>query len=506
MKMSAEPKSHPSFSSAGRWQIGFDVVLRSLLVLAVVVMVNYLGVKFFHRFYLSAQTRVQLSPRTLSVLSALTNRVEVTLYYDRQDEFLPDITALLDEYRAKNPKISVRVVDYNTDPGGAEKIKTQYRQYFASQSDKNLVIFDCAGRVKIFPGSALTSYKDVFTGMAPKPGNPKQQEMEFERRPVTFNGEQAFTAILLALENSQPLKAYFLQGQGEPSLMDSSSLVGYQKFASVLQENYVSITNLDWIGNAGVPMDCNLLIIAGPNRSFKEPELQQISQYLREGGRLLVMFSYDSLTSAGTSATGLESILQPWGVEVMNDIVQDNEHTMTTRDVIVDHFGKHPVVDSLSQVQLQVYLPRPVLKITPASPPANAPQVDELFATSPNATLLANRSEPPHQYPLACAVEQKPVAGAAAPRGSTRIVVVGDALFLGNKAIDSGGNRDFLNAAVNWLCARPTLLAGIGPRPVTEFRLQVTRHQQRQLSWLLLGALPGGVLFLGWLVWLVRRK
>ena len=198
--------------------------------------------------------------------------------------------------------------------------------------------------------------------------------------------------------------------------------------------------------------------------------------------------------------------MQPWGIGVMDDVAQDGDHTISTRDIVVDQFGKHPVVNSLSQVQLQMYLPRPILKLPAASQSVNAPQVDELLATSASGTLLGNRSEPPHNYPLACAVEQKPVAGAANPRGNTRMVVVGDSVFLGNYYIDSGGNRDFLNAAVNWLCDRPMLLEGIGPRPVTEFRLQVTRHQQRQLRWLLLGALPGGVLFLGWLVWLVRRK
>jgi len=50
------------------------------------------------------------------------------------------------------------------------------------------------------------------------------------------------------------------------------------------------------------------------------------------------------------------------------------------------------------------------------------------------------------------------------------------------------------------------LVDGIGPHPVTEFRLQITTAQQRQLRWLLLGALPGGALLLGWLVWFARRK
>ena len=72
--------------------------------------------------------------------------------------------------------------------------------------------------------------------------------------------------------------------------------------------------------------------------------------------------------------------------------------------------------------------------------------------------------------------------------------------------IDSGGNRDFLNAAVIWLCDRPLLLGGIEPRPITDLHLQITQREQRQLGWLLLGALPGAVLFFGWIVWFVRRR
>jgi hypothetical protein len=191
----------------------------------------------------------------------------------------------------------------------------------------------------------------------------------------------------------------------------------------------------------------------------------------------------------------------------LDDIAQDFKQATTSLgyDIKVYQYGSHAVVDSLSQLQMHVYLPRPILKLPP-SQVANAPQVDELFYTSPGGTLMRHPSEPPHQYPLACAVEQKPVAGVSNPRGSTRMVVVGDSTFLGNRMIESGGNRDFLNSAVNWLCDRPLLVEGISPRPVKNFRIQLTQHQQRQLNWLLLAALPGAVLIYGWLVWLVRRK
>ena len=58
--MPANPKSQPSFSSSRRWRIGLDMVVRTVLVLAVVMMVNYLGARFFGRFFLSSQTRHQI--------------------------------------------------------------------------------------------------------------------------------------------------------------------------------------------------------------------------------------------------------------------------------------------------------------------------------------------------------------------------------------------------------------------------------------------------------------
>jgi hypothetical protein len=115
--MPAPSPNQPSFSLRQRWKIGFVMAVRTALVLAVVVMVNYLGSQFFHRFYLSSQTRVELSSRTASVLHSLTNHVKVTLYYDRKDDFYPDIVALLNEYRSVNPNISVRTVDYVRDAG-----------------------------------------------------------------------------------------------------------------------------------------------------------------------------------------------------------------------------------------------------------------------------------------------------------------------------------------------------------------------------------------------------
>ena len=489
--MPTNPKSQPSFSPGRRWKIGFDVAVRTALVLAVMVMVNYLGAFFFGRFYLSSQTRVQLSSQTTDLLRSLTNRVDITLYYDKQDDFYPTVVALLKEYCSANPRLSVKTVDYVRDAGEAQKVKEQYK--LNAPTDKNLVIFDCEGRVKIVNGDSLTQVK------LEQVPNPK--EREFRRKPIAFNGEQAFTSMLLAVTSAKPFQAYFLQGHGEPSLADSDNF-GYLKFGSILAQNYVAVTNLELNGDTGVPMDCNLLIIAAPTAALSDPELQKIEEYLKQGGRLLALFNYASIKRP----TGLEPILQRWGVNVIADVVKDPGNTITGQDIRVRRFSQHPVVNPLAQLSLQMILPRPIEPVEWPNPPVNAPQVEELAFSSEKSTLAGDSTEPPRSYPLIAAVEQKPVAGVANPRGNTRLLVAGDSIFLGNYYIEGGGNRDFVSYAVNWLLDRTTLLKGIGPRPVTEFRLFMTRTQQREVRWLLLGALPGTVLLFGCLVWLARRK
>jgi hypothetical protein len=491
--------SQPSFSPGRRWLIGLDVLARTALVLAVVVMANYIGAKFSGRFYLSPQSQM-LSTRTLSVIRSITNQVNVTVYFDTKDEenFYPTIIALLGEYQAANQNIRVRTVDYVRENSEAQKIKEQYKQYMSSASDKDLVIFDCGGHVKIVNGKQLCETK-----LEQMPSeDPNEKEIPFRRKPVAFNGEMMFTAMLLGVENPKPLKAYFLQGDGEPSLSDSGE-TDYQKFRDVLKENYIATEPLSLLGGGAVPDDCNLLVIAGPRSAFKDTELREIDQYLKQGGRLFVLFNYFSVKQP----TGLEPILARWGVNVIPDVVQEHNPSQTSgEDVIIYNFGSHPAVNPLTGLAVQLILPRPIGVVESPNPPADAPKVEALLASSPQSTLMGNPTAAPRSYPLVVAVEQTPGSSVAHPRGTTRMIVAGDSFFLDNRQIGSLANRDFAGYAVNWLLDRTMLLEGIGPRPVTEFRLTLTQSQQNNVRWLLLAALPGGVLVFGWLVWLVRRR
>jgi LPXTG-motif cell wall-anchored protein len=136
--------------------------------------------------------------------------------------------------------------------------------------------------------------------------------------------------------------------------------------------------------------------------------------------------------------------------------------------------------------------------------PADAPHVEEIAFSGQHSFLRGDPSPKPH-FPLMVAVE-KGIQGVITERGATRMVVVGDSLCLANRQLDSWANRDFARLAVNWLLGRTQLLKGLGPRPVAEYKLVMTKSQLQSAEWILLAGMPGGALLLGGLVWLRRRR
>jgi hypothetical protein len=498
--MATDPHPRPSFSPYRKWGIGLHVLLLVLVVFSVLVMVNFLSHDYFLRFHISTRTRIELSPRTVGLLKSLTNQVKVTLYYDTEDDksLYSTVADLLGEYRLVNPRLTVQTVDYMRDLGLAQKVKAKYN--LTAPTDKNLVIFECESKVKTVPGNGLAEYALERADPSPDGKGPT-----LIRKPAAFLGEIAFTAALLDVTSAKPLQAYFLQGHGEHQLDSGDERLGYLKFASILQQNNIRSVPLSLLGTNVVPGDCNLLVIAGPQDAIFDSELAKIEQYLDQGGRLLALFNFGSVRKD----TGLERILAKWGVDVGHNGITDPDNTPPGAEMqfVVSNFGngKHPVVNSLLGSGLYMSLPRSVGQLKTRAEVADAPQVEEIAFSGPRATAAGGVARRP-PFPLMVAVEKGAIKDVITERGSTRMVVVGDSLFLGNLQIESAANREFVGNAVNWLLERTQLLAGLGPRPITQYRIVMTKTQLHQAQWVLLGALPGSVLLVGGLVWLRRRR
>jgi hypothetical protein len=498
--MAAEPPSKPSFTPRRRWAAGFDITVRTLVVIAVLVMLNHLAALFFHRQYLSKTTKEELTPLTRNLLQSITNEVKVIIYHNAQrDDLYALVAPLLREYQALNPRITVRAVDYLRDVNEALGIKNKFKLPTPTDAaENNFVIFECEDRPRVMPGEALVE---------------KVREVDWEKRTnskriTAHRGETVFTAMLLSVINPKPEVAYVLMGHGEHNFTSGDEYTGYLDFKGLLEQNNVQVVPLALTGTNAVPADCNLLIIAGPVTTISAGELGKIEQYLNEGGRLLALLNF----ATRDRTRGLEAILEKWRVQATDKIVTDPKNSINSikvapgEDVTVGSFSKHPAVGALFGSYLNLYKPRAVGVIPAKENATDVPKAEVLFVTADSASLANPPQANPRAYPLAVAVEKNVVRGIVTSRGNTRMIVVGDSFFFANEPLKLVANREFATYALNWLLDRPLFTEGIGPKPFTEFRMTITETQMTKMSWLLLGAVPGGVLMFGVLVWWRRRN
>lgn len=498
----------PSFSSGQRWSIALNTFLAVVAVLALVVMANYLAAGYFKRIQLSRDASFQLSEQTVHVLDSLTNDVNITIFFQPNGdnaEIYQLTKSLLNEYERANPRrIHVSALDYTRFVGAAKELLATNHIVGMDQkafTKNDFVLFESNGHSKLVQAGELADFEwsDLLTGKS-----------KFVRRSA-YKGEMYFTGSIYAVSYPQALKTYFLAGHGENDPGDPTNpdeklpTTAYSKLASILKREI----NCDWDrlvlrGTNSIPPDCQLLVIAAGAHSGRIPsdELAKISLYLKQGGRLLALLNGDS---------GLEGVLQQWGVSVPTNRVVDLDPANNV-DRYTFYTGQwvpgHPIVNPLASQKLAILmiLPRPVYGPKAQSKVPGAPEVKYLAVTSTNSV---DESGDRGVFPLLAAVEQGVINGVNSTRsGGTRIVIAGDTDFLDDEVIDRvAGNRYFAGLTLNWLLDRPqVLLAGLGPQPIREYRLYMTKSQTATIQWLFLAGMPGAVLALGALVWLRRRS
>jgi hypothetical protein len=488
-----------SFSRLDRWAIGLNVLLSVVALLTIVVLVNYLASRHSVRLRWGGETSAPLSPLTRGLLETLTNRVKVMVFYDPdpQSTVFQLVKGLIAEYQLACPRITVEYVDYLRDPSRAAEVKGQYR--LPASADADLVIFDHGGVFQVVRDKELSDYSDLSEVFQGEP-----------IRRTAFKGEQAFTSALINVTDPRPFRAYYLLGHGEHDPTSEDPTLGYRKFASVLLEKKIVLSPLSLRTN-DVPDDCQLLIVAGPRYPLPPAELRRLGAYVSTGGRALILLP--NPLQPGVRRSGVEEWLLDGGVEVGDNLVTDpaQADANAPQVLLTSQFGRHPVVRPLQGARVGLVMPRSVRRQAGSPRRAEAAKVEELAFTSPEGKAWSQvrdgrgTVETNGVLPLMVAVEKGTIAGISPDRGSTRLVVAGESLFLANAMIDIEANRDFASLAINWLLDRRQLLE-IGPRPIREYRVTLSKPQMRTVRWILLVALPGSVLLLGLGVWVRRRR
>ena len=469
-----------------------------LLVAALLVIVNYFGWKYHKRFDWTASALYSLSEKSEKVLKGLDRDVEIVVLISPQKSqgLFEPTRELLDRYAAESRRLKVRFVDPERNPVEAQQLARRYGLENAS------VVFASGDKTKVVDASDLAEYDYSSMGM----GGPPTVS--------AFKGEQKFTNALIQLGQTKAPKVRFTTGHGEAAL-DGPEERGLSSLRELLKGDGYEVEEWASLGQASVPADTDLLVIAGPQANFVAPEIDAIGAYLARGGRLLALLDpVLSRTSPTLVATGLEPLLAKYGVQVENDLVVDPSNPLPmfgAETLFSNVYGQHPIVEPLSRqgLPMLVSLAR---SVRPASGPEGA-KVTELLKTSPagwgetNFAALDKVGQDGADLPgplvlgvaAGGASSPPPPADDEAPAppppaddpNAPRLVVFGDSDLATNQFWNVNvGNANAIANAVNWLVERKDLIA-IPPKKTEPMHLTLDGSQLRTVWLLVLGLLPG---------------
>jgi len=437
-----------------------------LMVIAAVVVANILADRYNKSYDSTANKRYSLSDQTGKIVKGLKQDAVIT-YFNRSTRFREG-KDLLDQYANLSPKLKVKYVDPDKDPGLA-------REY----------------GIRSF-GTAVVQI-----------GSKREEAKSMTEEGITG-------AFIRNLKNSSRTVC-FAAGSGEHQL-DDSNREGMSKFKEVLAKDSYDTKSVDLLSKAEVPSDCTTLVIAGPTKTYEQPEVDAIKKYVESSGRALFML--DPPLKLGheeiANNDALTNLLQSWGVTLNKDLILDLNPLGQIAGVgpqvaLVTTYASQPIVDQLRGTATGFPLSRSLeIKNTDKT------SVQKLFDTSSTSIATTNLSSPSidtndpknKKGPLTLGAAGTYNTGKENSQG--RFVVVGSSTWAANRFIDFNGNDDLASNTVNWLSSDEDLIS-IRPKAPEDRRITMTSGQ---LSWVRATsqfALPFVIVVLGVGVWWKRR-
>ncbi len=106
--------------------------------------------------------------------------------------------------------------------------------------------------------------------------------------PPSFKGEDKLSSAILNVTEDRQTAVYFLTGHGEMGI-EGDEEKDLNQFVLDLKRENCRVAALNLLKTPQMPADCDLLVIAGPEKPFTDSEVEILRQYLENNGRLFVL-------------------------------------------------------------------------------------------------------------------------------------------------------------------------------------------------------------------------
>jgi len=440
-------------------RLGTHSILAILLAGLAVGLTNFLANKHAPEWDFSETKNFTLSRQTYQVLRDLPREVAIKVFTHEGSPGYGSYHDLLTTYANESPLLTVEFIDPERHPDKAKDDEVTRIDTAVIESGPQKIYLQRASEADV-TNALLRVTRDLKKGIA------------------------------------------FTTGHSEKSVSDTET-PGLSRAADALKKQGYAVTTIDWKdGDFG---KTSLLVIPSPAQLLPMEAVNQVTQFLRNGGRLLILGDPSSKES-------LDALLAPWGIQLGTGILADEQDRLgrgSPTALMVRTFTTHDITEDFTT---------PIIFPVSRSVIFDATQGKDwdfvaLAQTSPKSweeTTLTNTEpvfnedqDPKGPFTVAAVLTSKRVGQDQKPESA--IVIVGNAAFATNGWLTYPGNTDFFLKTMAWL-AKEEALVSLTPKEPAFHPFVPNPSQEQALVFFQVLVLPLVVLFVGLSVWKRRRS
>jgi len=319
--------------------------------------------------------------------------------------------------------------------------------------------------------------------------------------------EQDLTNLLVRLTRTNEQPILYLDGHGEKNLIGvKNNDLG--EFGKQLEKKGFKFSNPDLTVLNEVPKEGGLLVIASPQVNVSKVESNKIVNYLQAGGNILWLLDDDNLK-------GLENVAEYLGLNVSQGKIIDPSSSQFGANENVSFatfYGDHPITNNFMLRTLY----NGAHEVSAKGTYENGWKVSKLIEVAGSGWLEGKGKSADQKLIFDKTKDKKgPInIGLAFNRKfeekGQRVIVIGNAAFLSNSFITSGGNLDLGINMINWLAGDEKLIT-IQPMPLKDVNVTIPNDSKSVfLAWTIFHSfqyfIPAALFVAGFVIWFRRRK
>ncbi len=480
----------------------WPTILAAVCGVLLLINVNYLASRLYKRWDLTERQIHTLSPSTRTTLSRLEESLHITVFFSGEIDYqgvrlLERTRELLTEFTSFSPKVRVRYVDAVREAGEANRLAGEMG--LPTVEISQLLALQYRGRLLVLPAPAMVrepTWKDKLHNVTTP----------------SFAAEEPLAISIRRLMDTRTTRVYFSAGHGEMDMHDQRrELRAAGFFATALMHEAFDVKTAELTKEQPVPHDCDVLVLAGPQRPFTAEEVDQIREYANGGGRIMV-FLPTVRDPRGELGDPLKVLLDEWGGRPRRDFVRDTKNCLNQANpdnILALVSSTHGIAREVEQMVCAVPVSRTFyMREKNLKKHGWQPQL-LMRSLKPSLRFVKGREreggrEGPHTVAYTAGRQRtRTTDGWLVPEG--RVLVVGSDRVISNLFYDKVYNRAFTISAIHWLAGRQYGVE-IEPRDDADRALRLAGGGLTAIWWTTVVGLPEAWFLLAALVWWLRQE